>query len=80
MKFKLLFLYKKHVKKWGGDLKHIILFSIERMNENDKEETMKKILKIFFVKRFQKTLELDIMNLAFYERRANNAKYFINTN
>jgi len=24
------------------------------MNENDKEETMKKILKIFFVKRFQK--------------------------
>lgn len=50
------------------------------MNENDKEETMKKILKIFFVKRFQKTLELDIMNLAFYERRANNAKYFINTN
>jgi hypothetical protein len=53
LKFKLLFLYKKHVKKWG-DLKHIILFSIERMNENDKEETMKKILKIFFVKRFQK--------------------------
>ena len=50
------------------------------MNENDKEETMKKILKIFFVKRFQKTLELDIMNLAFYERRANNAKHFINTN
>ena len=66
--------------KNGGDLKHIILFSIERMNENDKEETMKKILKIFFVKRFQKRLELDIMNLAFYERRANNAKYFINTN
>ena len=33
--------------KNGGDLKHIILFSIERMNENDKEETMKKILKIF---------------------------------
>lgn len=66
--------------KNGGDLKHIILFSIERMNENDKEETMKKILKIFFVKRFQKSLELDIMNLAFYERRANNAKYFINTN
>ena len=63
-----------------GNLKHIILFSIERMNENDKEETMKKILKIFFVKRFQKSLELDIMNLAFYERRANNAKYFINTN
>jgi len=76
LKFKLLFLYKKHVKKWGN-LKHIILFSIERMNENDKEETMKKILKIFFVKRFQKSLELDIMNLAFYERRANNAKYFI---
>ena len=67
------------LKKWGN-LKHIILFSIERMNENDKEETMKKILKIFFVKRFQKSLELDIMNLAFYERRANNAKYFINTN
>ena len=66
--------------KNGGDLKHIILFSIERMNENDKEETMKKILKIFFVKRFQKSLELDIMNLAFYERRANNAKHFINTN
>lgn len=66
--------------KNGGDLKHIILFSIERMNENDKEETMKKILKKFFVKRFQKSLELDIMNLAFYERRANNAKYFINTN
>lgn len=66
--------------KNGGDLKHIILFSIERMNENDKEETMKKLLKIFFVKRFQKSLELDIMNLAFYERRANNAKYFINTN
>lgn len=66
--------------KNGGNLKHIILFSIERMNENDKEETMKKILKIFFVKRFQKSLELDIMNLAFYERRANNAKYFINTN
>ena len=40
--------------KNGVDLKHIILFSIERMNENDKEETMKKILKIFFVKRFQK--------------------------
>ena len=40
--------------KNGEDLKHIILFSIERMNENDKEETMKKILKIFFVKRFQK--------------------------
>jgi len=79
LKFKLLFLYKKHVKKWGN-LKHIILFSIERMNENDKEETMKKILKLFFVKRFQKQLELDIMNLAFYERRANNAKYFINTN
>ena len=37
-----------------GDLKHIIIFYIERMNENDKEETMKKILKIFFVKRFQK--------------------------
>ena len=35
--------------KNGGNLKHIILFSIERMNENDKEETMKKILKIFLL-------------------------------
>ena len=79
MKFKLLFLYKKHVKKWEN-LNHIILFSIERMNENDTEEKIKINLKLFFVKRFQKQLELDIMNLAFYERRANNAKYFINTN
>ena len=37
-------------------------------------------IKNIFIKRFQKRLELDIMNLAFYERRANNAKYFINTN
>ena len=45
--------------KNGGDLKHIILFSIERMKEKPGagvmvEETMKKLLKIFFVKRFQK--------------------------
>jgi len=79
LKFKLLFLYKNLVRK-RKNFKPYYSFFIARMNENDKEETMKKILKIFFVKRFQKRLELDIMNLAFYERRANNAKYFINTN
>ena len=40
------------------------------------EEFIKKVL----LKRFQKIEGLCIMNLAFYERRASNAKYFINTN
>ncbi len=40
---------------------------------------MKNLLKVL-LKRFQRTEELCIMNLAFYERRASNAKYFININ
>lgn len=45
-----------------------------------KNTKVKNLLKKVFVKRFQNFTELCIMNLAFYERRASNAKYFINTN
>ena len=47
------FLFKNLFRKWKN-FKPYYSFYISRMNENDKEETMKKILKIFFVKRFQK--------------------------
>ena len=51
--------------------------TIQKCNKKLKnEEFIKKVL----LKRFQKIEELCIMNLAFYERRASNAKYFINTN
>ena len=45
-----------------------------------KNTKVKNLLKKFLLKRFQKIEELCIMNLAFYERRVSNAKYFINTN
>lgn len=51
--------------------------AIQKCNKNSK---MKNLLKKVLLKRFQKIEELCIMNLAFYERRASNAKYFINTN
>ena len=48
----------------------------EVKKELSNEEIIKKVL----IKRFHNSKLFGIINLAFYERRASNAKYFINTN